>query len=76
MTLAEQFRQEGREEGRRESEVRSRLRSLLLVLEARFGDIPVGLVEKLTAISDVPTLVNLLKGAAVCQDLEAFSSNC
>ena len=76
MTLAEQFRQEGRQEGRQESEVRSRFQSLLVVLEARFGDIPVGLAEKLTGISDVPTLEKLLKSAAVCRDLEAFTSNC
>jgi hypothetical protein len=86
MTLAEQFRQEGRQEGREEgrqagwqegwqrSEVHSRRQALIGVLEARFGDIPAGLVEASARVSDVPKLESLLKHAAVCADLEAFSS--
>jgi hypothetical protein len=45
-------------------------------LEARFGDIPTRLVEALSAVSDVPELEKLLKHAAVCRDLEAFTSKC
>jgi hypothetical protein len=85
MTLAEQFRQEGRQEGREEgrqagwregwqrAEVHSRRQALIGVLEARFGDIPTGLVEALARVSDVPKLESLLKHAAVCADLEAFT---
>ncbi len=80
MTLAEQFRQEGRQqgqqEGRQEGEVYSRRQALLDVLEARFGEIPAGLVEALSAISDVQRLEKLLKTAAVCPDLDAFASHC
>ena len=70
MTLAEQFRQEGRQEG----EVHSRRQALFDVLEARFGEVPAGLVEALAAVSDVLRLEKLLKYAAVCTDLEAFAS--
>jgi hypothetical protein len=82
MTLAEQFRQEGlqkglqkgRQEGRQEGEIVSRRQALQDVLEARFGEVPVGLLEALTAVSDVQRLEKLLKYAAVCTDLEAFAS--
>jgi hypothetical protein len=86
MTLAEQFReeglqnglkkgrQEGRQEGRKEGEILSRRQALLDVLEARFGKIPAGLVEALATVSDIARLEKLLKCAAVCADLEAFSS--
>jgi hypothetical protein len=83
MTLAEQFRQEGRQqgqregrqEGRQEGELLSRRRALQDVLEARFGEIPAGMVEALATVSDVTRLEKLLKWAAVCADLEAFVSN-
>jgi predicted transposase/invertase (TIGR01784 family) len=78
MTLAEQFRQEGlqkgRQEGRQEGEIVSRRQALQDVLEARFGEVPAGLLEALTAVSDVQRLEKLLKYAAVCTDLEAFAS--
>jgi hypothetical protein len=78
MTLAEQFRQEGlqkgRQEGRQEGEIVSRRKALQDVLEARFGVVPAGLLEALTAVSDVQRLEKLLKYAAVCTDLEAFAS--
>jgi hypothetical protein len=78
MTLAEQFRQEGlqkgRQEGRQEGEIASRRQALQDVLEARFGEVPAGLLEALTAVSDVQRLEKLLKYAAVCTDLEAFAS--
>jgi predicted transposase/invertase (TIGR01784 family) len=83
MTLAEQFREEGlqnglkkgRQEGRQEGEIHSRRQALLDVLEARFGELPAGLVEALATVSDTARLEKLLKCAAVCADLEAFASN-
>ena len=82
MTLAEQFRQEGlqkglqkgRQEGRQEGEIVSRRQALRDVLEARFGEVPAGLLEALRAVSDVQRLEKLLKYAAVCTDLEAVAS--
>ena len=76
MTLAERFRQEGRQEGMQEGEVHSRRQALLDVLEARFGKVPEGLLEVLSAVSELHRLERLLKIAAVCPDLEAFVSNC
>jgi hypothetical protein len=78
MTLAERLRQEGRQEGhqegRQEGEVHSRRQALVDVLEARFGEVPAGLVETLSAVSELHRLETLLKTAAVCPDLETFAS--
>jgi hypothetical protein len=70
MTLADSFRQEGRQEG----EIHTRRQALLDVLEARFGALPHGLREALSAVSDSVRLEKLLKDAAVLPDLEAFAS--
>lgn len=83
MTLAERFRQEGRqmgreegwEEGRQEGEIQSQRKALINVLETRFHRAPAGLIETISAISDLPTLERLLKTAVVCSNVEAFASS-
>jgi hypothetical protein len=79
MTLADCFRQEGRQEGHQEGRqeglregVLSLQRALLRVLEVRFGRLPDGLIEAISAVSDLSTLELLLRTSAVCSDLESF----
>ena len=81
MTLADRFReeglqkgrQEGRKEGRQEG-VTSLQKALVEVLEVRFGFVPRGLAETLSAISDLDSLKTLHKIALTCLDLESFTS--
>lgn len=78
MTLAEQFRQEGRQEGRKEGlieGVASLQRALLEVLEVRFGSVPAGLTETLSAVSDLEKLKTLHRAALTSPDVESFASS-
>ena len=70
MTLADSIREEGLQKGRQEG----RLEGLVEVLEVRFGSVPAGLAETLSAVSDLERLKTLHRVALTCPDLEAFAS--
>jgi predicted transposase YdaD len=84
MTLADSIREEGlqkglqkgRQEGRMEGlleGIASLHRALLEVLEVRFGPVPAGLAETLSAVSDLEKLKALHRAALTCPDLESFA---
>ncbi len=75
MTLAERFRQEGRQEGRAEGEIHSMRRALLEVLNIRFGPLPEGLLDALSAVRDPNRLNALHRSALTCSDLESFATD-
>jgi len=77
MTLADRFRQEGRQEGREEGhqqEITSLQKALFEVLDVRFGLVPDGLTETLSAVYDLDRLKTLHRTALTCSDLESFAS--
>jgi hypothetical protein len=74
MTLADRFRQEGRQEGHQQ-EIASLQKALLEVLDIRFGLVPEGLTETLSAVCDLDRLKSLHRTALTCPDLDSFASN-
>jgi hypothetical protein len=81
MTLADSIREEGLQKGRQEGRMEGMLegiaslhRALLEVLEVRFGLVPAGIAEILSAVSDLERLKTLHRAALTCPDLEAFAS--
>ena len=74
MTLADRIREEGLQKGRQEG-VASLYRALLEVLEVRFGSVPAGLTETLSAVSDLERLKALHRAALTSPDLESFTSS-
>jgi predicted transposase YdaD len=81
MTLADSIREEGLQKGRQEGRMEGMLegiaslhRALLEVLEVRFGLVPAGIAESLSAVSDLERLKTLHRAALTCPDLEAFAS--
>jgi predicted transposase YdaD len=87
MTLAQQLRQEGRhegiqegfntgkQEGRHEGTLAASRQSVLEALDLRFGPIPDGLRDSLTAIADPEKLRALLRAAIVSDSLESFAAS-
>ena len=78
MTLADRFRQEGRQEGRmegRQEGITSLQKALFEVLDIRFGLVPEGLTETLSAVCDLDRLKTLHRTALTCPGLESFASN-
>jgi predicted transposase YdaD len=89
MTIAEQLLQEGlvkgRVEGRVEGLVKGRVEgrveglveqgreSVIEVLSARFGELPEGLREAISVISDPQKLRNLTRTSATCTSIEDFA---
>jgi predicted transposase YdaD len=78
MTLADSIREEGLQKGlqkgRQEGRQEGRLEGLLEVLEVRFGSVPAGLAETLSAVSDLDKLKALHRAALTSPDLESFVS--
>jgi predicted transposase YdaD len=74
MTLADRIRQEGHQEGRQKGRIEGHHEGVLEVLEVRFGAIPEGLTEALSAISDLDRLKALHRSALTCSDLEGFAA--
>jgi len=74
MTLADRIREEGLQKGRQEGRQEGRMEGLLEVLEVRFGPVPAGLAENLSAVSDSERLKALHRAALTCPDLESFVS--
>lgn len=70
MTLAQVYHQEGRQEG----QLDSRRQDVIEALELRFGTIPVGLHEAVSAVSDPEKLRLLLRSAIVSPTIEEFSA--
>jgi predicted transposase YdaD len=75
MTLADSIREEGLQKGRQEGRQEGRLEGLLEVLEVRFGPVPAGLAETLSAVSDLDKLKALHRAALTSPGLEAFATN-
>jgi hypothetical protein len=62
-------RQEGRQEGRR----LTLQEDVLDILQARFGEVPYALRERILALADEVELKRLLRQAVLVQTLEQFS---
>lgn len=73
MTIAQELRHEGRQEGRQEGR-REGLRSMILeTLEIRFGNLPGGILESVSEISDDSRLHELFRAAVKAGSVEEFS---
>jgi hypothetical protein len=68
MTMLEVIQQEGIAEGRAEGQVKT----LITVLEARFGEIPATLRNKLLKVRSDEQIATLSKLVGTCQSLTEF----
>ncbi|CAN5146984.1 hypothetical protein BH23VER1_BH23VER1_37110 [soil metagenome] len=75
MSTADMLREEGRMEGRTEGRVAAMREAVLVLLEARFVTVPVGLRDTVEGIADLDRLRKLLREGHSCADLEAFASS-
>lgn len=73
MTLADQLREEGLQKGHQEGHQEGLQEGILEALEIRFGQIPGGLREAVTAVHELHRLRGLHKAAIQAATLEEFS---
>ena len=62
-----------KQEGIQEGKIRTARESVIEVLEARFGEVPNTIVEKINNINDLSVLKSLLKDAIAIPSTDAFS---
>lgn len=73
VTFAERYgRKEGRKEGRQEGRLQTLREDILDILEARFGEVPGEVREKIETLSDEARLKSLHRRAALTSSLEDF----
>ncbi len=81
-TIADGWREEGIAIGEAKGEARGEARgqakgkfeSMLLVLESRFGEVPVDLQKRLLTMQDGGRIEKMIKLAATCRNLKEFES--
>jgi predicted transposase YdaD len=73
MTLADQLREEGLQKGLEKGLQKGLQEGILEALEIRFGQIPAGLREAVTAVDDLARLRCLHKASIQASSLEDFS---
>ena len=71
--LTEKTREAARE-ATRETACKTAHQNIVTVLEARFGDVPRDLAEKIESFVDEKQLKGLVRSAVACPDLDAFRS--
>jgi predicted transposase YdaD len=64
----------GRAEGRAEGRIQTLRETILDSLEARFGEVPYELRERIQAIADEAELKRLHRQAALAESMSAFQS--
>ena len=67
-------RAEGEARGEVKGEVKGAVNSILMILEARFGNVPVAIRRDVTQITDLTILGPLTVLAAKCESLDEFSA--
>ena len=67
-------KREGKQEGRLEGQLEMARESILEVLEARFGEVPYLLAERIQHLQSVEALKQWHRHAAVVESMEAFAS--
>ena len=66
-------KQEGIEEGKHRGKVESARENIIIVLEVRFGEIPLNICESVNLINDLSLLKKLHRNAILISSVEAFA---
>ncbi|MEX0892223.1 MAG: hypothetical protein WEB88_08635 [Gemmatimonadota bacterium] len=72
VSVAEKYIREGIQKGKRQGSTEMARKNLIEVLEARFGNVPVSVAERIREVEDVGLLRGLHKKAVTIESLERF----